>query len=217
MNAMILAAGRGERMRPLTDTIPKPLLTIKGKPLIVYHLETLKKAGIDSVVINVSWLGEKIQQALGDGSAYGLQIQYSVETQALETAGGIIQALDKLHDEFIVVNGDVFTDFDFTRLLSLTADAHLVLVDNPQHNLSGDFAIEQGLLVNQGTQQYTYAGISCYKKSFFAGEGEGIKALPPLLRAAADQQRISAEYFQGLWNDIGTPERLQQLESAKSW
>lgn len=209
---MILAAGRGERMRPLTDTCPKPLLTIKGKPLIVYHLEALKKAGINSVVINVSWLSEQIQQALGDGNEYGLQIQYSVETQALETAGGIIQALDKLDDEFIVVNGDVFTDFDFTRLLPLAADAHLILVDNPEHNSSGDFAIEQGLLVNQGAQQYTYAGISCYKKSFFAGENEGRKALPPMLRAAADQQRISAELYQGMWNDIGTPERLQQLQ-----
>ncbi|MCK4711083.1 MAG: mannose-1-phosphate guanylyltransferase, partial [Gammaproteobacteria bacterium] len=127
-------------------------------------------------------------------------------------AGGIIQALDKLDDEFIVVNGDVFSDFDFTRLLSLTADAHLVLVDNPEHNRSGDFAIEQGLLVNQGIQQLTYAGISCYKKSFFAGHSEGRKALPPLLRAAADQQRISAEHYQGMWNDIGTPERLQQLQ-----
>jgi len=209
---MILAAGRGERMRPLTDTIPKPLLTIKGKSLIVYHLEALKSAGIDSVVINVSWLGEKIQQVLGDGSEYGLRIQYSVEAEALETAGGIIQAMDKLHDEFIVVNGDVFTDFDFSRLLSFTADAHLVLVDNPPHNPSGDFAIEQGLLVNKGAQQYTYAGISCYKKSFFDGHSEGRKALPPLLRVAADQQRISAEHFQGLWNDIGTPERLQQLQ-----
>ena len=209
---MILAAGRGERMRPLTDTVPKPLLSIKGKALIVYHLEALKKAGITSVVINVSWLAEEIQQTLGDGSQYGLQIKYSPETEALETAGGIIQALDKLDDEFIVVNGDVFTDFDFSRLLSFSADAHLVLVDNPRHNPSGDFAIEQGLLKNTGIDRYTFAGISCYKKSFFAGHSKGRKALPPLLREAADRQRISAEIFQGEWNDIGTPERLQQLQ-----
>lgn len=212
MNAMILAAGRGERMRPLTDTVPKPLLEVKGKPLIAYHLEALKKAGIDSVVINVAWLGEKIQQALGNGSNYGVQIKYSVESEALETAGGIIQALDKLDNEFIVVNGDVFSDYDFTKLLTLNVDAHLVLVDNPLHNPSGDFGIENGWLVNQGAQQFTYSGISCYRKSFFSEETEGRKALPPLLRVAADQRRVSAELYQGVWNDIGTPERLQSLQ-----
>ncbi len=209
---MILAAGRGERMRPLTDTCPKPLLTVKGKPLIVYHLEALKKAGIESVVINVSWMAGLIQQTLGDGSAFGLHIQYSVESSALETAGGIINALDKLDDEFIVVNGDIFTGYDFSRLTKPAKDCHLVLVPNPPHHLNGDFGIEQGLLLNSSTQQYTFAGISSYKKSFFSGHCKGRLALSPLLRKAADQRGVSAELFEGLWSDIGTPERLQLLQ-----
>lgn len=209
---MILAAGRGERMRPLTDTVPKPLLEIKGKALIVYHLQALKKAGIDSVVINVAWLGEKIQQALGDGSKYGVQIKYSVEPEALETAGGIIQALDKLDDEFIVVNGDVFCDYDFSHLLHQTKECHLVLVPNPAHNPNGDFAIEQGLLANSITERYTFSGISYYKKSFFAGYSKGLQALSPLLKSAADQQRISAELYNGFWSDVGTPDRLTSLQ-----
>ncbi len=213
---MILAAGRGKRMRPLTDSCPKPLLMVKGKPLIVYHLEALKKAGIESVVINVSWLGEQIKQALGDGSAFDLKIHYSDESEALETAGGIIQALDQLDDEFILVNGDVFTDYDFTQLLTASKDCHLVLVPNPAHNPNGDFAIEQGMLVNPAASssapQYTYAGISRYRKSFFSGLNPGVLALAPLLRAAADQQQAGAELFRGSWHDIGTPERLQQLQ-----
>lgn len=209
---MILAAGRGERMRPLTDSCPKPLLTIAGKPLIVYHLEALRKAGVESVVINLCWLGDQIEQALGDGSSYGLQIEYSYEAVALESAGGIIQALDKLDDEFIVVNGDVFTDYDFSRLLKPSDGAHLVLVPNPAHNLQGDFALENGLLVNYSNQQHTFAGIACYRKSFFSGLGQGSRALAPLLREQAEQQRVSAELFCGLWSDVGTPERLEQLQ-----
>ena len=209
---MILAAGRGERMRPLTDNCPKPLLMVKGKPLIGYHLEALKKAGIDSVVINVSWLADQVQQALGDGSSYGLKIQYSVEEEALETAGGIIQALDKLDDEFIVVNGDIFSDYDFTRLLNLSTDAHLVLVPNPQHNPAGDFGISNNLLLKSSHQQYTFSGISCYRKSFFSGLDQGRRALAPLLRTQADQQKVSAELFDGLWSDVGTIERLESLQ-----
>jgi len=209
---MILAAGRGERMRPLTDRCPKPLLKVKGKPLIVYHLEALKKAGIDSVVINVSWLADHIQQTLGDGSSFGLHIQYSVEDEALETAGGIIQALDKLDDEFMVVNGDVFCDYDFTRLLNLSAEAHLVLVPNPEHNQVGDFGVSNGLLLNSSHQQYTFSGLSCYRKSFFNGLDQGRRALAPLLRAQADQQNVSAELFDGLWSDVGTIERLDSLQ-----
>ncbi len=209
---MILAAGRGKRMRPLTDSCPKPLLPIKGKPLIGYHLEALKKAGIDSVVINVSWLADQIQQALGDGSSYGLKIQYSVEEEALETAGGIIQALDKLDDEFIVVNGDVFCGYDFSRLLNLSRDAHLVLVANPRHNPAGDFGISNNLLLNSSPLQYTFSGISCYRKSFFSGLDQGRRALAPLLREQADQQNVSAELYDGLWSDVGTIERLDSLQ-----
>ncbi len=201
-------------MRPLTDSCPKPLLTIRGKPLIVYHLEALKKAGIKSVVINVSWLAEQIKQALGDGSAYGLQIYYSDEFEALETAGGIVQALDILDDEFIVVNGDVFTGFDFSRLINLSADAHLVLVPNPEHNESGDFGVEKGLLLNTSKQQYTFSGISCYRKSFFNNLAPGKRALAPLLREQADQQKATAELYEGLWNDVGTIERLEQLQQS---
>jgi len=212
MNAMILAAGRGERMRPLTDSCPKPLLQVKGKSLIEYHLEALKRAGMQSVVINLSWLGEQIEQALGDGSRYGLKISYSYETEALETAGGIIQALGELDDEFVVVNADVFTDFDFSRLLKLRHQAHLVLVPNPEHNSQGDFSLEQGLLSNQQQQRYTFSGIACYKKIFFDGIGSGKRALAPLLRAGAEQQQISAELFTGVWSDVGNPQRLQLLQ-----
>lgn len=179
---MILAAGRGERMRPLTDSCPKPLLPVNGKSLIVYHLEALKRAGIVSVVINHSWLGDQIEQQLGDGTRYGLKISYSHETQALETAGGIIHALDKLEDEFIVVNGDVFTDFDFRRLLNPEHEAHLVMIPNPAHHAQGDFSITQGLLSNNtgarnGAQRYTFSGMASYRKSFFSGLDEGKQAL----------------------------------------
>ena len=209
---MILAAGRGERMRPLTDSCPKPLLTVRGKPLIAYHLEALKRAGIDSVVVNISWLGQQIEQALGDGAGYGLKIEYSREEQALETAGGIVQALDRLQDEFIVVNGDVFSDYDFSRMPGLTGDAHLILVENPEHNPAGDFALDQGLLSNRMGSRYTFSGIARYRKSFFAGLPAGKAALAPLLRAGADQQRIGAELYRGLWSDVGTAQRLQQLQ-----
>ncbi|MDJ0834475.1 MAG: nucleotidyltransferase family protein [Gammaproteobacteria bacterium] len=212
MNAMILAAGRGERMRPLTDSTPKPLLTVNDKPLIVYHLEKLQQAGIDSVVINISWLGEQIQQALGDGSAFGLSIDYSHEPEALETAGGIVQALDKLDNRFIVVNADVFTDFDYRHLLDFPVAAHLVLVPNPAHNPAGDFAIEQGYLSNNPDSRYTFAGIAAYEKSFFAGLEPGKRPLAPLLRAGAEQQQVTAELHNGLWNDVGTAERLESLQ-----
>ena len=208
---MILAAGRGERMRPLTDHCPKPLLEIDNKPLIVYHLEALQRAGINHVVINISWLAEQIRELLGDGSKYGLTIEYSYEEEALETAGGIVQAKDKLDDTFIVVNADVYTDFDYSSLLSFDAHAHLVLVPNPQHNSGGDFAIHNGYLSNAQQSRFTFAGIAVYKKSFFDGLVEGKSALAPLLRKAADQQMISAELYTGQWSDVGTPERLQQL------
>lgn len=212
MNAMILAAGRGERMRPLTDERPKPLLDVCGKALIVYHLEALKRAGVESVVINVCWLGDQIKEALGDGHQFGLSIIYSEETEALETAGGIVHALDKLDDQFIVVNGDVYTDYEFSDLLNLEKPAHLVMVPNPKHNPEGDFVIKHGLLCNKPGQSSTYSGISCFQKSFFIHQKPGRSALAPLLRIGAQKKQLSAELYQGLWSDVGTIGRLQRLQ-----
>ena len=211
---MILAAGRGERMRPLTDTCPKPLLEVHGKPLIVYHIEALARAGIHSVVINLCWLGQQIRQALGDGSAFGLSIRYSEEPKALETAGGIVQALDLLDDEFIVVNGDVYTDFDFTRLMDLDNQACLVMVPNPPHHPAGDFAIRDGRLVTDAQPLLTFSGIAAYRKTFFADVPAGRSALAPLLRQGADEGIVSAWRYDGRWSDVGTPARLRQLNAA---
>jgi MurNAc alpha-1-phosphate uridylyltransferase len=211
MNAMILAAGRGERLRPYTDTCPKPLLEVKGTPLVEYHLEALARAGIESVVINVSWLADMIEARLGDGSRFGLRITYSREEEALETAGGIQQALPWLDDRFIVVNSDVFTDYDFKQLPEIDTDAHLVLVDNPAHNPAGDFALVDGLIGNRDQDRYTFAGIAVYRKSFFEGLVAGKRALAPLLRKEAEKGHISGEYFDGEWFDIGTVERWKGL------
>lgn len=211
MNAMILAAGRGERLRPYTDSCPKPLLEVKGKALIEYHLEALVKAGIRSVVINVSWLAEMIEDRLGDGSRFGLQIHYSVEKEALETAGGIVQALPLLEDRFIVVNGDVFTDYDFSRLTNIESDAHLVLVDNPDHNSAGDFSLQKGMVGNEQERCFTFAGIAVYRKRFFRGLIRGKQALAPLLRQGAENELVSGEVFEGQWTDVGTVERWRIL------
>ena len=211
MKAMILAAGRGERLRPLTDITPKPLLEVRGKPLIVYHLEALARAGFTDVVINLSWLGEQIRSRLGDGADFGVNIEYSEEMQALETAGGIRQALPLLSERFIVVNADVFTDYDFAALRTADSAAHLVLVDNPQHNDRGDFSLHQSSVGNSGSPQHTFSGIAQYHRSFFAELEPGKQALAPLLRKAADKGQVSGELFQGTWIDIGTVERLAQL------
>jgi MurNAc alpha-1-phosphate uridylyltransferase len=211
MNAMILAAGRGERLRPYTDTCPKPLLEVKGKALIEHHLQALAGAGITSVVINVSWLAGMVQDRLGDGSKYGLEIIYSLEHEALETAGGIVQALPHLQDRFIVVNGDVFSDYPFQQLLAIKTDAHLVLVDNPAHNPAGDFTLNKGLIGNKTDNRYTFAGIAVYKKSLFSGVLPGKRALAPLLRSAADENQVSGELYKGHWADVGTLERWQSL------
>jgi len=211
MKAMILAAGRGERLRPLTDITPKPLLEVRGKPLIVYHLEALARAGFTDVVINLSWLGEQIRSRLGDGADFGVNIEYSEEMQALETAGGIRQALPLLSERFIVVNADVFTDYDFAALRTADSPAHLVLVDNPQHNDRGDFSLHQSSVGNSGSPQHTFSGIAQYHRSFFAELEPGKQALAPLLRKAADKGQVSGELFQGTWIDIGTVERLAQL------
>ncbi|MDH5710489.1 MAG: nucleotidyltransferase family protein [Gammaproteobacteria bacterium] len=215
MKAMILAAGRGERLRPLTDNTPKPLLKVGKQSLIEYHLHKLAQTSIKEVVINVAWLGTQIQQALGNGKKYGLNIHYSDEgTQALETAGGIIKALPLLGDEpFLIINGDIFTDYDFNKLIqtNITSEAHLVMVENPDHNHKGDFALEGSWLKNNGEPLYTYSGIGIYSPEFFAGIANGVVALAPILKEKITQQQVSGELFTGAWTDVGTAERLQQL------
>ena len=213
---MILAAGRGERMRPLTDTLPKPLLKVGGKMLIEYHLERLKAAKISDVIINHAWLGEKIEQTLGDGTKYGLNIQYSAEEEALETAGGIINALPLLgkDEPFIVINGDVFCDFEVSKLPSkLSGLAHLVLVDNPPQHPEGDFVLSQsGLIEPEGEHKLTFSGIGVYHLDLFKDYPQGKQALAPVLRNAMQQHKVSGESYSGVWHDIGTPERLNELD-----
>ncbi|MCZ4305101.1 nucleotidyltransferase family protein [Zoogloeaceae bacterium G21618-S1] len=220
MRAMILAAGRGERMRPLTDTCPKPLLAAGGVPLIVHHLRRLATAGIDQVVINHAHLGEMIEAALGDGSAFGVRIHYSPEPTALETAGGICQALPLLGEApFLVVNGDVFCDLDFTALTEragrLGADlAHLVLIPNPPHHPTGDFHLHGARASLSDGERLTFSGIGLYHPDMFSPLISGQPApLGPLLRQAIAAGRVSAERFDGLWMDIGTPERLTELNT----
>lgn len=215
MKALILAAGRGERMRPLTETTPKPLLRVGGQCLIEYHLHALASAGVLEIVINHSWLGQQIVDYLGDGQRYGVHIAYSAEGDPpLETAGGIIQALPLLGDApFILVNGDIWTDYDFSHLPRTPAGkAHLVLVDNPLHHREGDFALNSHLLKNRG-DKLTYSGIGIYSPALFAGLPTGVRPLAPLLRTAIDRGEISGEWYRGQWWDIGTPERLRQLDT----
>jgi len=214
MKAMILAAGRGERMRPLTDTIPKPLLKIYGKALIEYHIEALLRAGVEDLVINTGWLGEQIPAALGDGSRYGARIRYSSEpAEAYETGGGIFHALPLLGDgPFIVVNGDIWTDFDFSRLPGEPRGlAHLVLVDNPAHHPRGDFMLEGELARPDGEDCLTFSGIGVYRKELFAQCSPGSFPLAPVLRTAMNSDLVTAEYYSGIWNDVGTEERLDGL------
>lgn len=215
MKAMILAAGRGERMRPLTDHTPKPLLTVGGKPLIVWHLERLAKAGFKEVVINHAYLGAQIEEALGDGSAWNLKIQYSPETTALETAGGIVNALPLLGGApFLVVNGDVFAEIDFKGLqLKSPHLAHLVMVDNPPQHPDGDFALSSGKLNDHGNHKLTFSGLGVYHPDLFATVERGQAAkLAPLLRLAIAKGLVTGEHYQGVWHDIGTPERLALLD-----
>lgn len=217
MKAMILAAGRGERMRPLTDHTPKPLLPVGGKPLIVWHLEGLVRAGFRDIVINHAHLGDQIEKALGDGSRFGARIQYSNEGEALETAGGIAYAMPLLGDApFLVVNGDVYCDIDFGLLAKQPMDgvvAHLVLVDNPPQHPQGDFVLQHGKLVEEGDARLTFSGIGIYRPELFAGVERGSKAkLAPLLRAEIANGRVSAEHYRGRWVDVGTPERLHALD-----
>lgn len=213
MKAMILAAGRGERMRPLTDTVPKPLLEVQGRPLIVHHLEALSRAGFTEIVINLSWLGNQIRDFLGNGTDFNVAIEYSDEPEALETAGGILQALPQLGERFVTVNADIFTDYDFVRLQHSDSKAHLVLVENPQHNPGGDFSLTDSMLGNDASPRYTFSGIAQYRSDFFEGLTPGKRALAPLLQAAASQKQVTGELFRGSWADIGTLERLQVFDA----
>ena len=228
MKALIFAAGLGERMRPLTDTTPKPLLEAGGRPLIAWHLERLAAAGIREVVVNTSWLARQFPAALGDGSRWGLSIHYSSEGDVpLETGGGMWHARNVLgNDPFIAVNGDVWTDYDFARLpRQPPGDAHLVLVDNPKHNPGGDFALDgDGSVRNGGAQTLTFAGIGVYRASLFddwrrvIGDTPGSRENPPrfrlapLLRAAIAEGLVIGEHHPGRWTDVGTPERLATLD-----
>ncbi|WP_301584264.1 N-acetylmuramate alpha-1-phosphate uridylyltransferase MurU [Halomonas alkaliantarctica] len=214
MKAMILAAGLGKRMRPLTDHCPKPLLPVAGKPLIVHHLERLKRAGIDEVVINVSYRAEQIMAALGDGSAFQLRIHWSLEKTPLETGGGIQKALPLLGEApFLLVNGDVWCDYTppASRLQGNDL-AHLVLVDNPSHHPSGDFGLIDGRVAPANHTRLTFAGISLLHPDLLADQPPGEFALAPLLKHAMTSNLVSGEHYSGHWVDVGTPERLNDLE-----
>ncbi len=223
VKAMILAAGRGNRFRPLTDTVPKPLIEVCGKPLIEYHIEKLVKAGVNEIVINHAWLGHKIEATLGNGERWGVKIHYSAEPAGgLETAGGIIQALPLLGElPFLVINGDVYSDCALEPLVqqALTmrseteVEAFLMLVPSPGHNVQGDF----GLLDNQQVTEngsYTFSGMSVLHPKLFSGMEVGFIKLAPLLRHAMQQQQVIGDVFDGYWSDVGTYERLKETEAA---
>ena len=219
MNALIFAAGFGERMRPLSLHTPKPLLLVHGKALIVYHLEALARAGVRKVVINISHLGEQIKQALGDGSAWNLQLHYSEEGHPpLETGGGMHKALALLGDApFIALNGDIFVDLDFSSLVQRTlrgALAHLLMVNNPAHHPEGDFVLSEGTLRTCGPNKLTFSGIGLYHPKLLAGLPPGRYKLGPILREAMAFGQISGELFTGRWEDVGTPERLSALNAG---
>jgi len=220
MKAMILAAGRGERMRPLTDDLPKPLLKVGGKPLIVWHINNLKAAGFHDIVINIAWQGDKIPENLGDGSEFGVKLHYSDEQQlgALETAGGIVKALPLLCNDspdapFLVVNGDVWCNFPYSNINPLQRDdlAHLVMVNNPNHNPTGDFALNDCRLNEEGQNKLTFSGIGYYHPKLFQTLQQGKQPLAPLLREKMREGKVSGEHYLGDWRDIGTPERLLEL------
>jgi N-acetyl-alpha-D-muramate 1-phosphate uridylyltransferase len=213
--AIVLAAGRGERMRPLTDSCPKPLLAVRGKPLIVYHLEQLSRLGVQEVVINISWLGGAIRAALGEGARWNLHLRYSDEGDtALETGGGIFRALPWLGPApFLVVNGDVHTDFDFGALaLPPESLGQLVLVPNPAHHPQGDFALQAGSVLEQGAPRWTYAGIGLFHPGLFEGCTPGRFPLRPLLQRAIAAGRLHGQLHHGAWSDIGSAERLAALQ-----
>jgi len=215
MKAMILAAGRGERMRPLTDTMPKPLLQAGGKALLAYHIESLVAAGTTEIVVNVAWQKQHLYEFLGDGSHFGAHIMISDEGDAaLETGGGVRRALPLLGDEpFWLVNGDVYLEYTFTeKRLSAGTLGHLLLVPNPLHNPAGDFALQAGKVVNEGSAMLTYSGVAVLDPALLSRHPEGVFPLAPLLRAAADAGQLRGECYAEFWCDIGTPERLQSLD-----
>ena len=218
MKAMLLAAGRGERMRPLTDRTPKPLIPVAGKPLIVYLIQGLVTAGFNEIVVNHAHLGEQIERALGNGQRFGATIYYSPEgSSALETGGGILNALPLLKDgHFLVVNSDIWTDYPFEQLKrDFTNPAHLVLVDNPLHQPAGDFTLNEGKVHNQAIapgRRLTFSGIGVYSAELFSDCALTKFPLTPVLRAAADRGRVSGELYCGEWMDVGTPERRRDLE-----
>ena len=232
MKALVLAAGLGERMRPLTNATPKPLLVAGGKPLIAWHLEKLAALGVHDVVINTSWLAGQFPQRLGDGSLWGLRLHYSYEGgKPLETGGGMWNALALLGDApFVAVNGDIWTDYDFARLPHAPdGDAHLVLVDNPPQHPHGDFALQDdGHVASDGAARLTFAGIGIYRRALFddwrdiIGNASGADEVPPrfklapLLRAAMARSAVSGEHHRGRWTDVGTPARLAQLDAELS-
>lgn len=215
MKAMILAAGLGKRMRSLTDERPKPLLEVNHKALIIYHIEKLVKSGFEEIIINIAHLGFMIPEALGDGSRWGVKISYSDEQEegALESAGGIIKALPLLGEHpFLVVNGDVWCDYSFDVNFEVGENlAHLVLVDNPDHNLKGDFGLENGWVHNKSETSYTFSGIGYYTPTLFASLAYGRAPLAPLLRRAIEEKKVTGEHYKGVWKDIGTPERLAEV------
>ena len=216
MKAMLLAAGRGERLRPLTDTLPKPLMEVGGRALIVWHLAALARAGIREVVINLSWLGERVRAALGDGRNFGVSISWSEEGAIpLETGGGIFHALPLLGPEpFLVVNADIWTDIDFGRLrLPRETYAHLVLITNPAHHPRGDFGLEGQRVVNRESERFTYSGVGVYSPEFFAGCTAGRFPLLPLLNRAIAASRVHGEVHRGQWCDVGSAERLAALSA----
>ena len=216
---MILAAGRGERLRPRTDRTPKPLIEAGGKPLLAWHLERIRRAGIRDVVINVSHLAEQITRRFGDGAEYGLALHWSHEPQALETAGGIAQASLLLGTApFLLVNSDIWCDYDLSRLVGMGLGArlaHLVLIPNPPHNVAGDFALDDTRIGNDGAPRYTYAGIAVLSPALVSGVTPGEKApLAPFLRSAAARGAVTGELHNGVWHDVGTEERLARLQAA---
>jgi MurNAc alpha-1-phosphate uridylyltransferase len=216
MKAMILAAGRGERMRPLTDTTPKPLLRVGEHRLIEYHLRALVRAGIREVIINLGHLGEQIEAFLDDGKRYGLSISYSREGERiLDTGGGVYRALPMLGPgPFLVLNGDIFTDYPFEQLLSQPAGlAHVVLVANPSHHPQGDFVLTDGQVRAEGVPRLTFSGIGVYREELFAACVDGVFPLTPLLRRAMASEKISGERYLGIWRDVGTPQRLTELNA----
>ncbi len=221
MKAMILAAGRGERMMPLTATCPKPLLKVDRKPLIQHQIEKLAAASITEIIINTSYLGEQIQTFLGDGSQFNASITFSQEDEILETGGGIEKILPFMEGQpFVVVNGDVWTDLDYQQMqrycLSSDKAAHLILIDNPAHNSVGDFSISaDNLLLEPNGETYTYSGLGIFSEKLFAGYLKSSAKYPllPLLKRGIQNKTITAEHYSGFWMDVGTPERLAQLET----